>query len=80
MLGFDCDNYTDNHVYVFILAVCFPPTDNGDVANEDAVSVTEALVAAKVPAPEPGRGGGGGIGVRGLAGSSRLERLRGGHA
>lgn len=84
MLSSDSDNYTDNRVYVFILAArqtsCFPPTDNGDVANEDAVSITEALVAAEAPAPQPGQGGGGGIGVRGPAGSSRLERLCGGRA
>lgn len=84
MLGFDSDNYADNQVYVFIPAVrqtsCFPPTDNGDVADEDAVSVTEALVTGEAPAPQPGRGGGAGIGAGGPAGSSRLERLCGGRA
>lgn len=35
-----------------------PPTNNGDVAREGPINITEALVAADAPHAEPGRGGG----------------------
>lgn len=50
-----------------------PPTDNGDVACEGSIDVTEALVAAEAPDAEPGQGGR--VGLWSCAGSSRGKGL-----
>lgn len=57
---------------------CLPPTNDGDVAYEGTMDVTEATIAVEVPGLEPGQGRG--VRLCGRTGNSWRERLCGRHA